>query len=137
MNVDNIRRVADAIEAASRPEAVTKLGFNMNHWYYTYTKQPRRSRRDMTGHNCSTLACIAGWTVVVIDDDWKPSTSAINEIDKIATELLGLSIEQANELFYALVRPMTELSDITPALAVAVLRHLAETGEVDWFIEPC
>ena len=118
MNKDNILAVADAIEKHS----IAELGFNMS----LYGGKTGPSDPDLSGHNCGTVACIAGWADKVLtgrDPDVHSSD--------YAQGLLGLSAEQAIDLF---VPSDWAKNTITPAHAVAVLRNLAETGEVDWSV---
>lgn len=109
MNKDNILKVADAIEQHSIPD----LGFNMGWW-----NEHVGGQNDMSGHDCDTCACIGGWTEAVLRSH-------------DATESLGITPGDARSLFYPQV---THAWVATPAVAVAVLRHLAETGEVDWSV---
>lgn len=119
MNKDNVLKVADAIENHSIPD----LGFNMG----GYILPADAETPDLSGHNCGTIGCIAGWAASVakgsiIDDDASG--------DK-AGKFLGLSGFQRMELFV----PSGWLdNNVTSSKAVAVLRHLAETGEVDWSV---
>lgn len=114
MNVGNILKVADAIEQASVPD----LGFNMNVWN---ARADTWGVTDLSGHNCKTVACVGGWTCAVFGfhrhDDFE------------AADALGLTNQEAHLLFY----PSGEAAyTATPAQAAACLRHLAETGEVNW-----
>lgn len=120
MNKDNVLKVADAIEQHSIPD----LGFNMGYWRNSvhYIDRPVR---DLSGHNCGTVACIGGWTEAVLGDP-------VRDLGK-AGELLQLDPDRAGMLFC----PdgwHTDNAKFTTARAVAVLRHLAETGEVDWSV---
>lgn len=128
MNVENILKVADAIEQHSIPD----LGFNMSGYI------ARRGVRDQSGHNCQTTACIAGYAAV-LSGAVKP-----DEVDADAHEpgaaFLGLAGEAADSLFFARNHPQYRSRGsrlwerITAPEAIAVLRHLAATGEVDWSI---
>ena len=128
MNREMILRVADAIEAADKAETTPVMGFNMN-----YVREiSASSEEDMTGHGCGTVSCIAGWTLA-IDSDFKIDKK-ITPDDPLwkgaAAHLLGLDKEAAHNLFMAV--GAADIEEVTPAEAIAVLRHLAETGEVDW-----
>ena len=117
MNVENILKVAEAIEQHS----IADLGFNMS----IVTGPVRPDRLDMSGHNCGTVACIAGWTNAVFKNA-SPHTPA-------AAGYLGLEADQADELFC----PEGWMDgDIKPEQAVRTLRHLAVSGEVDWSVAP-
>ena len=112
MNRKNILKVANAIESACRPDAKPEIGFNMGVWKAS-------GRKDYTGHDCGTVACIAGWTEHLFPKTCPPIS-------------LGIDIHQ----FEALSMPpgWRTSRSYTPQHAVAVLRHLAETGRVDWSI---
>lgn len=127
MNVENILKVADAIER----HEIEWLGFSMNSWF------------DENEPKCGTTACIAGWAVAVevgqdaierILDKQRSSEISLSRIDLVdgrpvderAIEFLGLDYSQCDGLFYEWNANATQ--------AVAVLRHLAATGEVDWSI---
>ena len=130
MNKERILMVADAIENHSIP----KLGFNM-------TSLVSNDYPDMSGHDCKTVACIAGWTVALFKDDGslrnKPlyTVNSIdkskNAIDKRAGKILDLGSWEANDLFYTEYYIM-HLEKITPKMAVKTLRNLAKTGRVVW-----
>lgn len=112
MNAENILKVAKAIEQHSIPD----LGFNMG----VVCGKARYDLPDLSGHNCGTVACVAGWTNKVFNT---PASAAA------AGDILGLSDDVSELLF--LPEGWTE-NDIKPDQAVRTLRHLAETGEVDW-----
>jgi len=114
MNKENILAVADAIETHSVPD----LGFNMGGYFF--------EGEDADDGKCGTVACIAGWTCKVLGE---PS----NEYEHgwTAGDHLGLDHEQRTLLFTP--RGWLGSPEIFKARhAVRVLRHLAETGEVDW-----
>ena len=111
MNVENILKVADAIEQHSIPD----LGFNMRRWRFRF----RNGINDKSGHHCKTCACIGGWTEALF-----PGVAAHKS--------LGLLSLKVHALFYPDAAPRAY--DATPSQAAAVLRHLAATGEVDWSI---
>lgn len=116
VNPVNVNRVADAIENG---ELVKRgIGFNMAAW-----REPVHGDViDRTGHHCKTVACIGGTVDILF----------LTGTDRGRENKLGLSPDQ----FLRLVAPMDAhpWRDITPAHAVSVLRHLAETGEVDWSV---
>lgn len=132
MNKERILAVADAIERHTIPD----LGFNMSTFHDS-------GLRDMSGHGCGTVACIAGWVVALhhgpgsMTDEGQVTPTG-RDIDDEAAALLELTPTGldglAGELFYAFRRSdrFMTLSDITPDRAVRTLRHLAATGEVDW-----
>lgn len=119
MNKDNILKVADAIEQHSIPD----LGFNMD-FFSSPRSHGSAIKADHSGHDCGTVACIAGWAVQVGD---LPRTFAA------ARQYLGIDDDLGDDLFYGDSDDLV-LADIAVPQAVAVLRYLAETGEVDWSV---
>lgn len=116
MNKENILKVADAIEQHSIPT----LGFNMNWWGYTFDPtKPENQKHDKSGHNCGTVACIGGWTETLFK-----TTDARSALE--------LPTSVATQLFYPDQNGAPQAYEATPVHAVRVLRHLAETGKVDW-----
>lgn len=143
MNKSRILAVADAIEQHTIPW----LGFNM-HNYITNTTVPRDYLIvDHTGHNCKTVACIAGWTNALRLDLKETFDTCSFSDDSGAAQWLDISREEdANyesvmtRLFYAHNHPGYEIHStkiwrtITAEQAIRTLRHLAETGNVDWTV---
>ena len=86
-------------------------------------------------HPCGTPACIAGCACHIASDADYSSMA-------LAAECLGLTAEQKTELFMPHFDPdglfyaaePGELGYVTREHAAAVLRHLAETGTVDWSV---
>lgn len=138
MNKDNVLAVADAIEKHSIPD----LGFNMSVFI-----QPTIIARcvDQSGHSCGTVACVAGTIramrtgqitfISAGEMDWTEEVAWLDLAGDVAEELffaegyLGQLYDEADD-----TDGVIGLEDFTAAQAVAVLRHLAETGEVDWSI---
>jgi hypothetical protein len=120
MNTDHIRHLADVIERQPHTDLNAPTGFCMTNWT----------------HNCGTPACIAGWANFVQDD----GDLYLGDISA-AARWLGITRSQAGELFAPDENlceedgPLFLWSDITPTHAAAVLRHLADTGCVDWSVE--
>lgn len=126
MNRENILKVADAIAQHSIPN----LGFNMA-WIYA---EANLYNPDQSGTNCGTTACIAGWAYAVEHGGRIPDLPEEVEIKAAdaASKFMGLPPRKSDDLFYPFGHK--ERLAIEPSQAVAVLRHLAETGEVDWSI---
>ena len=85
---------------------------------------------------CGTAGCIAGYVVAVYDPLLFKSGlgdhRSHKKIELRAQELLGVSDEQHDNLFYAVESPYDKLRDITPAMAAATLENYALTGKVEW-----
>ncbi|MDB5531558.1 MAG: hypothetical protein JWR51_4661 [Devosia sp.] len=124
MNKENILKVADAIEQHSIPD----LGFNMHNWTYAADSVVT----DHSGHNCRTVACIAGWAARVATGHMIRDSYS----EEVAAEFFGMDGE--NDDPAALFSPRNIDSDLWRSIdqqqAVLTLRHLAETGEVDWSV---
>lgn len=130
MKVENILRVADAIER----HEISWLGFNMR-FFQADTHNPESlGIEDKSGHSCGTVACIAGWTNAVRTG----ARTSGNEIEpEDEGDWLGLSELDWDALFYPKNMKMDSWADITQQQAVITLRHLAKTGDVDWSAEAC
>lgn len=109
MNTDNILLVASHIDKVD-PEQ-----FSMAEW------------------ECGTHACIGGWCERIFPDG------------REAADILGISAMVADRLFYPRPGRCPEIEEnsalddyiwegLQPTQAGDVLRHLAETGKVDWSI---
>lgn len=129
VNVENINRVADAIETG---ELVKRgIGFNM------ISLALKSNTTDVDHfHACNTVACIAGWAYAISHPKISPGRLAgaalgAETIQRGAASFLGIGRDVAIWLFFPIAY---DWGGITPAHAVAVLRHLARTGEVDWSI---
>lgn len=129
MNKENILKVADAIEHHSIPW----LGFNMASFCMTAGGM----NPDRSGHGCGTVACIAGWGAAV---SGTPKETLLGDFDAddVAKEFMALSNDQCNDLFYAKSHPKFSRGGLWTYIpqdqAIRTLRHLAETGEVDWTV---
>ena len=78
-----------------------------------------------------TVACIAGWTVKALALGPQSYFGEAREALGIPGEASFMSEEGPRNLFYP-GEPYYQTA--TPAQAVAVLRHRAATGKVDWSV---
>ena len=113
MNTENILKLAEYIE-----------GLEPKEYDQRYVDHP-------TGPHCGTPACIAGHAAYLSGMSIYPGAGMFE-----AKAWLRLSSFQADCLFDSMpFGPFGTEPDIsapTPQDAAATLRHLAETGEVDW-----
>lgn len=143
MNKSRILLVADAIEQHSIPW----LGFNMHNYISVTNLRNGTILEDHTGHNCNTVACIAGWTNAIrlkLTETAHPSAFTEDSSTVVWLGLSGLTDQfgdsDVTRLFYARNHPDYETlgsavwRTITAEQAVRTLRHLAETGKVDWTV---
>lgn len=124
MNKTKIRETALAIlNGTLAKRKRNPIGFNLARYFSR--KPGYQDWTDHTGHNCDTVACIAGWVHFLNGG----KNHQAGEIALHARKVLGLSINVADELF----APQLVCRDnVTTAEAALVLFKLAETGKVDW-----
>jgi hypothetical protein len=112
----------------------------MGPFLYTFDEEPDHEYSvDNSGHDCGTVACIAGHAVLI--DHNVNAEPTYEEAQKLmntaflgeARQILGLDYDTAYELFFAREAPISR-HRIKSDQAVRTLRHLAETGEVDWTV---
>lgn len=120
MNKNRLLILAKLLEMATKKKSRPKFGFNM----HVLRGRAAPDVPDLTGHECNTVACIAGWTCAAFASRG-PSFTA----DDRATPILALSAEEASRLFY----PWGHF-DASPIQAARVLRHAAKTGVIDWSV---
>ena len=148
MNRERLLRVADAIEK----HEIEWLGFNMGTYYTAGQRHlDRFGLADMSGHDCDTVACIAGTAVALkLRDQTEcghlaPDGYNIHDRDIISMAIswLGLTVPESNTLFYAHDSPFEskryaggpdDIRDVSSVHAVKTLRHAAKTGEIDWSV---
>lgn len=124
MNKERLTEVALWLEAGA-PERK----FNMNRFLNTDETTP-------LSNWCGTECCIAGYAVTKYAPEQVISAEMYGNVDDIARDLLGLSNEDARQLFYA-KSPLGysytgQWEDISPYDAAIVVRNLIKTGEVNW-----
>ncbi len=123
--------LADAIESHILLDE--GIGFNMATWRDPVKAYGNKLGADQREHMCHTVACIAGWTGLLEHGaEFSPGPYS-------AAALLDLNEEEMNALFQgegrnssAAVGGYTALDDLSESRAIAVIRHLADHGEVRW-----
>lgn len=126
MNLERLNIIAEWLEAGAPHK--NGYGFNMNTWYST-------DETDYANNECGTVMCIGGAAQQFFGG---PSSfkSDYDEDIMSAGELLGLDYDTAHSLFY----PPDDKNYYDPTSyyckgpkeVAEVVRHLMETGEVDW-----
>lgn len=136
MNKERLLELADLLES----EKVVGH-FDMDYFFKSYNLSVPTHTHKLGAAEalnvCGTVACIAGWAVAAFN----PKLQGFQiDYEQIAADLLGLRYEQADRLF----TPSDNGDDCDPEdedrspyaasakQAAKVVRHLAETGEVDW-----
>ena len=97
------------------------------------TLNKKQYSQDKYLHPCGTPACIAGWACWMNNpfDEWHEEVGKEGyKFWKTARRILGLSFYKARVLFDQ--DPFDGNYFPTAADAAATLRHLAETGKVEW-----
>ena len=121
MNKERILEIADLIEAGHE-----RMVFDMTEWGGE--------------HPCGTAACIAGWTVArfgwngrAMQIDHRRPLGGGRDVFDGAQCVFGLAYSEAQRLFAPNERrDGADMWEVTAEHAVRTLRHLAETGNVDW-----
>lgn len=122
MNIGNINRLIATLEIAGNDERFKDYGFSMNVWDSEVCEED-----DTSGHNCGSAMCIGGYCNA-LSGHREESMSA-------AALFLGIYDHlDHDELFY----PSSEdwgwdaFNKATPEHAINVLKHLRDTGKIDW-----
>lgn len=130
---ERLLALADAIE---RQELVKKgIGFNMRRWYGGRADENRlRPKQGMEQHSCGTVAYIAGWTAILEGHPTDSPNASFSDtaIYNNAKKILNLSEEEGRRLFVPGEHYDVLHDAVTAELAVAVIRHFAETGSIAW-----
>ena len=133
VNVENIGKVIRLLEEVPEDD------FYMGDWgsdnFLDPVEVEHMADNSCLLDDCGTPMCIAGWTGVAMARD---GFDIIRVIDGKALNLLevtavwlGLQKLQKEELFL-MMGSTTMPVYVSPATAIACLKHLQETGEVDW-----
>lgn len=112
MNTERLREISDWLKAGA-PERGGVVEFNMAEW----------SGESESG--CGSICCIGGTAQA-----WYSKSDGRGWIS--SSHFLGLTEEQAEELFFASNSVGNQLHTITPAWAARCIDHLIATGVVDW-----
>lgn len=148
MNITAINTLINLLENIP-PE--TKQGFNMRYYH-----ENAYGEDVNVGHECGTVACLAGWTAEHLSlkgdrvlklprtkdsiKNYGPGLHWMTGHHELAQEILGLTEDEADRLFTPMdydSNPELDLvawDRVKPAQAVKVLKHLRDTGEVDWTV---
>jgi hypothetical protein len=148
MNKENLLKLAEVLESEQ-----AQKHFDMTQWI---THHPNYNNLDWQEHHervnesvlkeavkdCGTVACIAGWAATLATPDQKLIFVSGASVQQTAEDWLELDKAEAVMLFipwsasyYADRSKYKRNSNtITAGEAARVVRHLAETGKVDWSV---
>jgi hypothetical protein len=131
MNKERLIQLAEVLESPA-----AEKHFDMKEWieHTGYHDLPEGITIAEVMIDCGTVACIAGWATVLARPN-EPYSAIIDEFS-LAAEYLDLEYFIAKSLFTpsCTTDEGTQAYDADPKQAAKVVRHLAETGEVDWSI---
>lgn len=145
MNVENIDTLIDHLKYQKISEETQKnnelVGFNMDFWAVQrdrrYSESSEEFKKDHSGHNCGTVACLAGHIQLIqlgkhkFHEIVNGYGFTENEIVKNGAIYLGLPYSTAQKLF-GIENANVELGEVTLDEAIAVLENLKVTGKVKW-----
>lgn len=89
---------------------------------------------DYVAHACRTPACIAGWGDALFFGR-AAGPSWCDMVERLADHL-GLSEQQAHDLFQSTQGEQDAPYDAKPRHAVVVLDHYLATGKISWAVRP-
>lgn len=129
LNIHNLTILRDQIQH------IPPSRFDMAAWS-TVKADDATATLDQMRHNCGTAACIGGWAETLFVAS-QPEDRIGEADDELVHEALGITLEQANDLFfpYQQLRDAdmeTDYNSLTQRQAVEVLDHLIATDSVDW-----
>ena len=120
MDTQKINELADHIEAVGgRLTGDGQVQFDM---------------RDYA-HPCGAPACFSGHCVSYFDPELyahRIANDQVSDLHEDAADILDLSTDRANRLFVPIVEDNPEAYEIDAQQGANVLRHLAETGRINW-----
>lgn len=135
MNIKALNGLIDLLENLP-PEK--ERGFNMS----DYHSDDLSHLSTHTKHECNSVSCIAGWAALYMKTDGtllkRPRDLGWNFRGYMETAqgLLGLTQDQSlclfEPMFYVASVCDKDWDAVTPVQAVKVLKHLRDTGEVNW-----
>ena len=138
MNVKNVLKLADRIECLENTTKFAKHGRPAQAGTF--------SMRNIS-HTCGLPACISGWAFhLAVEEFHATPPKDQHKCNLNGSGWLGFDEYKDREILKNLFVPRYheahtwdkpgETGYISSKRAAAVLRHLAETGEVDWSIQP-
>lgn len=140
MNKERLQKVIDAIKSVKDGDP---LGFNMDMWI-GLADPDFPEHCDKTGHECGSVACIAGWAHSLSQPEVKLGELLEGDSEVEGRKWLDLNHEEAQRLFLGGVgkyddgwdnfEALVELGLVTQADALKVLEHTVATGDIDWTI---
>ncbi len=119
-NKERLIQLAEVLESER-----AEKHFNMNTWFANKRYERPNKPMGIAIQDCGTIACIGGWAEVIANADLNWTDKQIE-----ANKWLDLTYAESDKLFY----PVGYFGVNNPKLAAKVVRHFAETGEVDWSI---
>lgn len=127
-NILNITTLRDYLSWLNEPSTQPDIGFNMN----TYCGPSDIKTKDMTGHECGTVACIAGHACFLYTEAAKPKKGfwSVSEYYHVAKDLLGLTDGDARFLFSGGFSDDLDQAKISVTSAITELNYMIVHGQV-------
>jgi hypothetical protein len=135
MNIENLTKLAEVLESDEAQDH-----FNLRHWIHHNGEHDIDADMPVGAaiKDCGTVACIAGWAAVLANPD-KPWGEFFGAKRKAAL-WLDLEWHVEDELFTPEVdklimkygHELADVYEVSAKGAAKVVRHLIETGTVDW-----
>ena len=123
MNILNLTKLAADLDMLHHAKAPANFIFDMRTILSTGKEHPEYEKE----HPCATVGCMAGW---ILFKYFNQPPDAHGPTD-CASEWLGLTLREAGDLFFD-----STAMQCSAAECAVVVRHLIETGHVDWDILP-
>lgn len=130
MNAERLEAVARAIETQTLPDG-TPLTFDMTRLLARASNSNEPTETNVQAAYCT--GCIAGFAALMFgrpqDRAYLDAQARVNivAVDLIAQHALGLSDDDASELFYG-TRSHVDITSVTATEAAQTLRRAATTG---------
>lgn len=132
LNEHNIERLIHRLAYDGLCIGKETVGFSMD--TYVGVKDVSTSPLGDSSSRPGTVACIAGHCYLMATGVTVQEAIAATDaetIETVATDFLGLTRDQASDLFFDLPGEIA-LMDVSVEQAIAVLNRLLDTGEVRW-----
>ena len=124
MNKERLKFIADWLRTGALHEP-DGLAFHMDVWYTQ--DAPEEAYAAPWVGECGSVMCIGGAAWYFFGDRKRSDM-------KNSCEMLGISLDVGNQLFYPWDVSDIDDSKMTPQYCAKVIDNLIETGKVDWDI---
>lgn len=134
MNIENLKKVRQAVIDSPAFDMTSFFSIERENGKITYESTVSSAVMHRTVNPCGTTACIAGECAILIQKEYEDTGEGrdLSEqpdfyTDDIAREYLGLTVKQADWLFYGGFSK-NSLCEITKEQAVEAIEYMIEHG---------